>query len=158
MRKFFYGLGVAAAIAIVAGGGGLFVLARNGAALDATSKDFVTDTVFAVTNRWDANELWKRASPHFKKVVKREDLQALFDASRDALGPLLDYRGSEGQALMAVVNSQTTVSARYVARGHFEKGDADLLLSLIKEGDAWLVEGFHIDSPAVLHRVVGVRS
>jgi hypothetical protein len=90
--------------------------------------------------------------------VKHEDLQALFDASRDALGPLLEYRGSEGQALMAVINSQTAVSAEYVARARFEKGDADLRLSLIKQGDAWLVEGFHIGSPAVMHRVVGVRS
>jgi hypothetical protein len=143
VRKFFYGLGVTTAIAIVAAAIGFFILARSGTALDTASKAFVSDTVIAVTSRWDADELWKRASPHFKTSVRREDLRTLFYASRDALGPLMDYRGSDGQAMMSSINLQTNVSAQYVAHAGFEKGDADLWLSLIKQGDTWMVEGFH---------------
>jgi hypothetical protein len=54
--------------------------------------------------------------------------------------------------------SNTIVSARYVARAHFEKGDALVQLTLLKQGDAWMIEGFHIRSSALMRRLVGVRS
>ena len=158
MRKFFFGLGVASAIAIVAAAIGFFVLARSGAALDTASKAFVGDTVIAVTTDWDTDELWKRASPHFKATVKREDIRTLFVAMRGALGGLVEYRGSEGQALMSVVNAQTSISAQYVARARLERGEVDLRLRLVKQGDAWMVEGFNISSPTVMRAVAGVSS
>jgi transposase len=158
MRKFFYGLGVITAIAIVAGGIGLFMLARNGAALDAASKAYVEDTVVTVAAKWDADEFWKRASPHLRANVTRNDMHGLFDTARQALGPLLEYRGSQGQALMSTMNAQTTISAKYVASAHFQNGDADIQFVLVKQGDAWLIEGFHINSSALMQKLVGTRS
>jgi hypothetical protein len=158
MRKFFYGLGVLTALVIVAGGIGLFVLARNGAALDTMSKAYVEDSVATIAANWDADELWKRASPRFRTTTKQDDLRGLFDAAKGALGPLLEFRGSSGQAMMSVVNSETSVSAQYVARCSFQKGEAELRLALVKHGDTWTIEGFHISSPALMKRLVGMRS
>ncbi len=126
MRKFFYGLGILTAVAIVAGGVGFFILARDGAALDTASKVYVEDSVVAIAANWDADELWKRASPHLRTMMRQADLRGLFDAAKGALGPLPDYRGSKGEALISVMNAQTTVSAKYLAGGHFQKGDAQL--------------------------------
>jgi len=158
MRKFFLGLGVVAASVIVAAGIGLFVLARNGNALDQMSKAYVEDSVVAIAANWDANEFWKRASPHLRTTIKQDDVRGLFDAAKGALGSLVDYRGSKGEALISVMNARSTVSARYVANGHFQKGDAQFQIVLVKQGDAWMIEGFHINSPALMQRLVGVRS
>jgi hypothetical protein len=70
----------------------------------------------------------------------------------------MEYRGSEGQVTMALINSQTAASAQYSAQGRFEKGAARLRLGLIKQGDTWMVEGFHIEPSDFMKRLVGVRS
>jgi hypothetical protein len=71
---------------------------------------------------------------------------------------MLEYRGSKGQALMSVVNAHSVVSAQYVASGSFQKGAADFRINLVKQNETWMIEGFHIDSPAMMKRLVGVRS
>jgi hypothetical protein len=158
MRKFFYGLGVISAFVIIAGGIGFFILARNGAALDSASKTYVENAVVVIAGNWVVDELLKRASPRLKSMAKPDELRNLFDAAKSALGPLQQYQGSKGQAMMSVVNSQTSVSAQYVAKGSFAKGDAELRIALVKSGDNWMIEGFHINSSALMQRLVGVRS
>jgi hypothetical protein len=158
MRRFFYGLGLLTAVLVVAGGIGLFVLFRNGAALDTMSKAYVEESVVAIAANWDANELWKRASPRLRTMTKPDEIRGLFEAAKDALGPLLEYRGSQGQAMMWAMNSQTKVSAQYVANCSFQRGNAQVQIALIKQGDRWMIEGFHINSSALMKRLVGVRS
>jgi len=158
MRKFFYGLGVFTAFVIVAGGIGLFILSRNGNALDTASKAYVEDSVVAIAANWNVDELWKRASPHLRTIARPEDIRGFFDAAKGALGPLVAYQGSEGEALMSVINTHSQVSAKYIARGQFQKGNADFQVVLIKQGDSWMIEGFHINSSALMQRMVGVKS
>jgi hypothetical protein len=158
LRKFFLGLGVFTALLLVAGGIGFFVLARNGEALDKASKAYVDESVVAIAANWNVDELWKRAGPRLRASVKREDMRNLFDALNGALGQMADYDGSAGQATMSMVNSQSTVAAQYVAKAHFRKGDAAISVALVKVGDDWMIEGFHVNSPALLKSLVGVRS
>src|SRR5665213_1640364 len=117
MRKFLFGLGVITAVLIGFGAVSLFVLSRNGAALDAQSKSYVEDSVVSIATGWNTDELWKRASPHLRKMTTRDDLRRFLEAAKDALGPLVEYRGARGEAMMSLVNSTKTVSARYVAKG-----------------------------------------
>ena len=35
---------------------------------------------------------------------------------------------------------------------------AEIKLLLIKQGDAWMIEGFHINSSALMRQLVGMRS
>jgi hypothetical protein len=158
MRKFFMGLGVLTTMLVVAGGIGFYFLASKGQALDRMSKAYVDDTVVAIAANWDANELLKRAGPRLRATARPDEIRGLFDVARGALGPMLDYGGSRGEAILSVANSQPMVSAKYVAKGHFQKGDAELQIVLSKQGDTWLIEGFHISSSALMKRLVGVRS
>jgi len=153
MRKFFIGLGVVFAVLIVAGGAGIFVLARKGAALDSASKAYTEQSVEAIARDWDGGELWKRASPGLRRVATPEQIDRLFASAKQSLGPLVTYAGSQGQAMMSYLNAHATVAARYVAHGHFAHGDADLQISLIRIDGTWMIQGFHIDAPALAHRV-----
>jgi hypothetical protein len=158
MRKFFMIIGIVAVIAILGGGIGIFVLARNGAALDTASKAYTEDAVLAIAANWEPDELWKRASPHLRKIATRDQLAGIFEAAKRALGPMQEYRGSKGQALIGFINGGKSISARYVATGDFQRGRANLRIGLIKQGDSWMIEGFHIDSPALMQQLVGTRS
>ncbi len=158
MRKFFYGFGLVMACLVVAGAIGLFVLARNGAALDAESKAYVEDSVVAIGAHWDAAALWQRSTPHFRAVTKQEDLRAFFDAANGALGPLTEYRGASGGAIIAMTNAKRSTTANYAARATFEKGNAEFEILAIKNGAEWQIEGFHINSNALMKSLVGLRS
>jgi hypothetical protein len=54
-----------------------------------------------------------------------------------------------------MAGSGTTISARYIAHARFQKGDADLQLTLLKIDGAWRIEGFNIGSDAVLRALTG---
>jgi hypothetical protein len=156
MRKFFFGLGVLAAVLIVAGGVGFFFLSRNGAALDRMSKAYVDDSIVAITTNWDVDELWKRASPHLRRTSNESQVRGMFDAAKDALGPLVEFRGSRGEAIISIKDA--SVSADYLAVGHYRNGDASVRIALVKRGDTWMIEGFRINSNTLMRRLVGMRS
>ncbi len=155
MRKFFFGLGVFAAVVIVAAGAGFYILARNGNALDTASKAYTQDAVVAIAEHWDATELWKRASPHLRKMASFDKMRGLMTNAERALGCLREFRGSQGQALMALNNTHTAVSAQYVATASFDRGDAQFRVLLVKDGDAWMIEGFHVDWRTLANTTVG---
>jgi hypothetical protein len=156
MRKFCYGLGVVVSLFLVGGAIGLF--ARNGTLLDAESKAYLNDSMVAITAHWDTDELWKRSTPHFRETANRDALRGLFKAAGAALGPLVEYRGANGEAVISSMNAGGMVSASYVAKGRFQRGDADFRIAMIKVGDTWLIEGFHVGSPALMKTLVGLRS
>jgi len=156
MRKFFFGLGVLAAVLIVAGGVGFFFLFRSGAELDRMSKAYVDKSVVAITANWDVDELWKRASPHLRQITNENQIRGLFDAAKDALGPLVEFRGSRGDAIISL--KDRSVSADYLAVAHYRNGDASMRIALVKRGDTWMIEGFRINSNALMKRLVGMRS
>ena len=158
MRKLFLGLGVVFAVLIVAGGAGFVVLARNGAALDSASKAYTETSVEAIARDWDGSELWKRASPALRRVATPQQIDRMFGAAKRSLGPLVAYGGSEGQAMLSYVNAHSKVAASYVAHGHFAHGDADLQISLVKIDGAWMIQGFHIKAPGLMHRASSTES
>lgn len=49
-------------------------------------------------------------------------------------------------------------SARYIVEVSFEKDDAKIQVLAVKTGDAWRNEGFHINSSALMKRMVGLKS
>lgn len=162
MRKFFFGfgvvIGVVMAALMVGGAVGLFALSRNGAALDAESRAYVDRSIATIGGHWDAEELWQRGSAHFRQVTKHDELRAFFEAADQALGPLTEYRGARGEATISFLNGATTVSAKYIARAAFEKADAEIQIVAVKNGPEWHIEGFHINSSALMKRLVGLKS
>jgi hypothetical protein len=158
MRKFLIGCGIVLVCLVGAGAVGFFMLARSGTALDAESAAYVQNSVEAVAGHWDADELWKRSTTHFRQSTKEDDLRAFFSAANSSLGRLLEYRGAQGQAMMSFSNAGRSATARYDAKVSFEKGDADIVVALVKDGTVWRIEGFHIGSDALMRGLVGLRS
>lgn len=151
MRKFLFALGAVILVLVIAGGVGLFFAARNGAALNAESKAYVDDAVVAITAHWSVDELMTRSTPQLRQITKPDVLRGLFDAASTALGPLVKYDGAKGEAVMSTrTGSGTTISARYFAHARFQKGDADFVVVLLKINGSWKIEGFHINSDALM--------
>ena len=155
MRKFFFGLGVCAAVVIAAAGLGFYILARSGSALDTASKAYTQDAVVAIAAHWDATELWKRASPRLRQVADYDKMRGLMTSAERALGTLRGLRATEGQSMIAVNTMRTAVSAQYVATASFDRGDARFRVLLVRNGDGWLIEGFHVDWQMPAGGVVG---
>lgn len=158
MRKFVFGFGVVMAALLVGGAVGLFALSRDGAALDTQSRAYVDDAVIKISRHWDASGLWQRASAHFRQTTKEDDLYAFFEAADDALGPLTAYRGARGEAVISFLDGGTLVTARYIAEASFTKGNAEIQVLAVKSGDAWRIDGFHINSAALMQRMAGLKS
>jgi hypothetical protein len=159
MRKFFYFFGIFAAVLIICAIGAIFFLARSGAGLDAASKLYADESVVAITTSWNKDELWKRASPDFKRVTKLDDLSPLFDAAGNALGKLVEYQGAKGQALITkTFGTGTDVRAHYVASAKYERDQATFDIALHLINGAWMIDGFQIQSDAVMRRLTGQQS
>jgi hypothetical protein len=158
MRKFFYRFGIVMACLVVAAGIGLFFLARNGMALDAESKAYVDKAVVAIADDWDADALWQRSSPRFRKATKEDDLRNFFAAARGALGRLVECRSTSGQATVMLTPTGSVTTASYTVEAQFEKGVAEIRIGAVKDGSQWRIEGFHIDSAALMRSLVGLRS
>jgi hypothetical protein len=131
-----------------------FIFNSEERVLDSESRAYAADTVMAITKHWDSAELWKRSTPHFREITRRDDVQAVFTIAEVALGPLTEYLGAAGQATV----SPTTASAEYVAKGSFQKGDADFQMVMMKVGDAWMIDVFHIRSQAIMKTQVRLKS
>ncbi|HTZ81353.1 MAG TPA: hypothetical protein VMC10_25815 [Stellaceae bacterium] len=159
MRKLFIALGIVFAVILVAGTVGLFVLARNGAALDAESKAYVDDAVIAITAHWKKDEFMKRATPQLLQSAKPKALDDLFDAAGFGLGPLVEYRGAQGQSLMsATTGTGTVISANYVAEARFQKGTAAIHIALLKIDGVWMINGFNIESTDMMSNLAGKKT
>jgi hypothetical protein len=159
MRKFLSILGAIFLVLLVVLGIGIFIVARNGAALDAESKAYVDDAVITIAAHWSPDELMKRASLHLRQTVKRDDIEGLFGAAMTALGPLVDYQGAKGTSLVtATALTGTTITASYVAQAKFMKGSAELQVALTKIDGLWKIEGFHINSSELMKTMTGRSS
>src|SRR5262249_4293418 len=156
MRKALSLLGALALLLIVGGGIGLFKMVRNTAALEAESRAYVEDAVVNIAAQWSKDELLKRATPHLRSIAPPEDLRSLFEAAAAGLGPFVSYVGSKGGTMVSVMTgSGTNISAKYVARATFQKGDADFQITLLKVDGTWMIEGFYIGSLAMMRNLSG---
>ncbi|HXP77746.1 MAG TPA: hypothetical protein VN823_26665 [Stellaceae bacterium] len=156
MRKVLYVLGALFLVLIVGVGTLVGVTAYKGAALDKESARYVDDAVVSIVAHWNKGELLSRATPGFKKVTSADQLASFFDAVSGALGPLVDYEGSKGEAtIKTMIGSGTTITAVYKARAKFQKGTAEFTLTLVKVDDIWMIDGFHVGSDQVMTNVIG---
>jgi hypothetical protein len=158
MRRLVRGAAVGVTLGFLIGALSLFALIRGGADFDSESRAYADASVVAITAPWDAEELWKRSTPHFRETANHDALRAFVSAAADALGPLMEYGGAHGQAKLLIEDYHTQVSANYVAKGSFQNGDADFHLAMVKIGDSWMIEGFHIGSSALIKSVARLGS
>jgi hypothetical protein len=150
MKKFFIVLGSIFLAVIALGAIGIGIIAYRGNALDKESKGYADSAIPAIVSAWSEKELLDRASPEFKKAVTIDQLDRLFRWV-SGLGQLQKCEPAHGQALMsATTQTGKRISAEYIAKATFQKGEATIKLGLIKHGDQWQILGFHVDSPALV--------
>lgn len=150
MKKLLMILGAFFLALIILAAIGIGIFAVKGSALDKQSKAYVDSTVPILVNGWDEQELLSRASPEFKQVVDKDDLDKLHTQFRK-LGRLRDCQASEGEANMSITTQNgRSITASYSVKAKFDAGSAVIKISLIKHGDQWQIYGFHISSEAFL--------
>ncbi|WP_043356465.1 hypothetical protein [Cupriavidus basilensis] len=146
MKKVLMVLGGTLLAIAVAAAVGISILAVKGSALDKESQEFANESILAVVSGWDADKLISRASPEFMSATNGRDLGKLFGWFR-MLGKLKEYKGCKGHATISVTSQQgKVITAAYTGRGDFERGPAEINITLIKRGDRWQILGFRINS------------
>ena len=158
MRKFFFGLGIAAAavILLIAAfiGYGVYV----GAGVSKEGGVYADNAVVTITAHWDVKELTKRASPELLKQVKPEVLASLFDWFA-TLGPLVDYQGSKPLGWRQVSGTGgTVILAEYLCSARYKAGPATIDLVLQKSGSVWKINRFQVNSDILIENKAGRRT
>ena len=150
MKKFLVVLGsIFLAIIVVVAAGIAFVAVR-GTKLDKESKAYADGAVPAIVGTWSEKALLDRASPEFKKAIAIDELDRLFRWV-SGLGRLQHCAAARGQSLMSsTTQTGNRITADYDAEATFEKGKANIHLTLIKHGDNWQIMGFRVNSPALM--------
>jgi hypothetical protein len=121
-----------------------------GPELDASSKAYVDEAVPRIIANWSVDELLSRGAPRIRDTVDLEQLRAVF-GRLSALGPMVSYDGAKGTSRMAFTPADgRVVGAVYLARATFEKGRAEIRVSLLQVGGQWRIQGFSVNSP-LLH-------
>ncbi len=150
MRQMLIILGTIFLIIIIVVTAAITFVAVREAALDKESKAYVDKTVPLIVSRWDEQELLKRASPEFMQAAPTNELDKFFVMAR-RLGKLREYQGSEGQSYISVTTQNgKTITAKYSVNAVFDADPAVINIVLIKHGDQWQIEGFHVDSDLFL--------
>lgn len=154
MRKVLYVLGAVFLALIVVVVGGVGYLSYVGNQLDREAKAYVDEAVPAIVANWSVDELTRRASPELLQATKPDDLRTAFVLFAK-LGPLVQYRGSQGDAtIFASAGSGNTITAKYVAQATFKDGDASIDIELRKVDGIWKVRVFRVNSTAMIEKVV----
>ena len=149
--KLIVVVGIVYGVLILAATVGYFSEKFFGRDLDQESMQYVDAAVPEIVASWKAAELLKRASPGLQNKMPMEEIQSLFQIISVQLGPMKEYRGSEGEVVSSVLPEQGRITtARYMADAVFERAPAKIEIQLILSQEGWLISGFQVSSQASL--------
>ncbi len=150
MRKLVVILAILLVLGIAVVAGLIGFAAYSGTKHDASSKEYVDQSVLPIVSTWSVVEFLDRASPELKAIATREQLDQLFKKLSE-LGKLKEYQGSNGESLMSVTpQNGKQITAKYKAKALFENGEAEILIQLIKHDGNWQIINFQVNSPIFL--------
>jgi hypothetical protein len=158
LRKFFFGLGIFSAIFITVILIGIGYVVFVNSDQDEEAKQYVDNSLIAITSNWDVNELRSRASQELLRSAKPGDLLPLFTRFA-TLGPLVEYQGAKREGWRASINIATnegnSFKASYIAHGKYKNGKAEIHCVIIKLDDVWKIIGFHVIPSALIANKAG---
>jgi len=121
------------------------VVAYTGRGLDQESKSYADAAIATIASQWNEKDLVDRASPQFMATVKDPSNLDLMMGVLRSLGPMRKYDGSKGEARIDLNFPRgETITAFYLAQAEFDKGPADIRISLIKLDGTWKILGFNV--------------
>jgi hypothetical protein len=142
---------------VLAVAGWMFVMARTNLALDKESSSFATAAVVAIGAHWDTAELWRRATPHFREETNQDALRAQFDAANGRLGPITETLAIGGKTSFPIIPTSAPLSADYIVRAAFAKGEAEIVIRAVKTGATWSIDGFSIGASPEMRKLLGLE-
>jgi hypothetical protein len=142
---------------VLAVAGGLYLITRDHLKLDRESSAFVKESVVAIGSHWDTAELLRRATPHLREAASDADLHAAFAAANASLGPLVEYRAVGGKTNFLETLGGKPLTADYIVRAAFAKGEADLEIHAVRDGSAWRIDSFSIGASPEMRALLGMQ-
>lgn len=116
----------------------------QGGRLDASSKAYVDTVVPNVIRNWSSDILLSESSRAMRETVSNDELTTVFRQLSE-LGPLVAYKGSEGEARVFIrLFEGRKVAAAYVATAEMAHGQVTIDVTLVREEDTWHVSGFFV--------------
>lgn len=150
MKKILIALGGIALALIVVAGAVVGYAIYAGGKLDVSSKAYVDRVVPEIVSAWSAENLRREASAELSQQAAGDQIGAAF-RKFSALGNLVAYRGSKGEAKISITpKTGKIVTAKYEATAKFEHGDAVIDVGLVQRDDRWQVIGFFVKSDQLL--------
>lgn len=146
LKKGLIGLGIAFIAIIIIVVVLISYLAGQGTKLDQESKEYVDNAVPIINKEWNEKELRRRASNEFMSMTSDEELKKMFKYIEKNLGKMKVYLGSQGESRVFLNNFKKDITANYIAQGDFEKGRANIYVSLIWKNNKWEILGYRVTS------------
>jgi len=152
VRRIFFWFGVLAAAFTVVVIVGFGYLAYNGSRLDKESESYANAAVLGGTSHWNGQELLGRATPNLLRSATAAQISSMFEWF-SVLGPLTDSQDCKGSSsVVAFVGKPISTLARYTCQAQYQQGSATISMVLVKIGDVWMLNAFHVDSPILMTR------
>jgi hypothetical protein len=129
---------------------GIAFVATKGSALDKESKAYVDEVLPAICSDLRMETLSRYASQDLLNSALPAEFEKVFNGFKK-LGVFKKYKESSGQANMFYsVQHGETITGKYIAQVEFDSGPAQIQVTTVKRGDQWKIQGFVINSPALM--------
>lgn len=146
MRTFLAIIG-ALAIGVVGLFGVLVIIGvqRAGPVLEEAHA-YADESVPAITSEWNGDELWSRAAPELKELLRNGGLEQLMSAGSFQLGRLVNYNPAECTLTGYELGTEEgeTALAQCAGKAEYEKAIAGYTLNVLKREGEWKILGFYV--------------
>jgi hypothetical protein len=119
---------------------------------DYKARAFIRTSVAAICKRWDFDELKRLSSTKLRATPVFENQgQAMMYAMGQALGPIKSAEEPAGTAGLRFDTRNTSAEqgtqGSYVVYAHFERGEAEIKIHVVRENGLWRIATFNVNSP-----------
>jgi hypothetical protein len=147
-RRTIVGSGCAVLLLVMGACAGCFV---TGSRAQPEGAAFIREIAPRLMRPWTPEVLSQNAAPALTSAMKPGQLEKLARFVSTRLGPLARIDAiREGSFKVYVGSAGFQVRTQYVMEATFEKGPATIQWALLKQGDTWSIEGFHVNSDLLL--------
>jgi hypothetical protein len=146
MRRSSLLLGAISLILFMVAGMAVIAIAAKNNSLDTESRLFVSTAIPAIFTDWNEKELVERASSELKTAVNDRELKRLFGGMARKFGKLQNCQVDGGASISMRSDREIVVTGEYVAKTKFDAGEANIILSLVKDSGHWRILSFRLDS------------
>jgi hypothetical protein len=131
-------------LVLAIGGAAWVMLFHKDNALNAEGIAYAQDAIRKITTDWNPDELWVRGNPILSVKYSKQHFRDLFDADRKIFGKIQAVKSTQGKAIETVTPGRPMITAWYTFRVDYERGIADVITLVEKDGDVWHIDLFEI--------------